>query len=439
MSITKDQVRVYRMLKSNTVQLTLYGCGVFIFIFIASLYNYSLQAWEKLPNFTPLQTAIDSLPKGKDLERLKKKDIALKLSNIEKALQDFPAREVSLSADKQTLQYLINIFIGAAIYFLVLGIPVFLVFFMVYKGGIVGFLHIFTRRQLLTDSQIKAWVFPLFLLVSSLVSLVFTALFAYIPIEIKQRWFLLLVSTNRYINFVTIEFLCLLTAGAAFTKTSIEKNRELERAKRLTEIRRRKSVEETLGMIRARIRPHFLFNALQNLKILASEKSDELPHLMNQLSRLLRYTFTEADNSQVTISKEIEFVTSYLALEKLNISRDTHFSFVTHVSPETMNKKIAPMLLLVIVENCFKHYNKSSHEAKTIDITIETTDEWLTLDTLNTFDLGLKNEHDETQRTGFGLKWIEEHLRLLYPNQYLINYGHQTDNLFFVNLKIPLQ
>ncbi len=104
-----------------------------------------------------------------------------------------------------------------------------------------------------------------------------------------------------------------------------------------------------------------------------------------------------------------------------------------------MTKKITPMLLLVIVENCFKHYNKSSQVAKTIDITIETTDEWLALNTLNTFDLGLKNEHDVAQHTGFGLKWIEEHLRLLYPNQYLINYGHQSENLFFVNLKIPLQ
>ncbi len=277
------------------------------------------------------ETAIDSLPKGKDLQRLKKKDIELKMSSIEKAVLDFKTQKVLWSADKQALQYLLRIFLGAFMYFLILGIPVFLVYFMVYKGRIAGFLQIFTQRRLLTDSQIKVWVFPLFLFVSSLVSLAFTVLFAYIPIEIKQKWFLLLVSTNRYINFVTIEFLCLLTAGAAFTKTSIEKSRELERAKRLTEIRRRKSVEDTLGMIRARIRPHFLFNALQNLKILASEKSDDLPVLMNQLSSLLRYTFTEADNSQVTIAKEIEFITSYFALEKLNISRDTHF-FLVHIS-----------------------------------------------------------------------------------------------------------
>ena len=248
-----------------------------------------------------------------------------------------------------------------------------------------------------------------------------------------------MVSTNSYINFVTIEFLCLLTAGAAFTKTSIEKNRELERAKRQTEIRRRKTVEETLGMIRARIRPHFLFNALQNLKILAAEKSDELPNLMNRLSNLLRYTFTEADNSQVTVAKEIEFITSYLALEKLNINRDTHFSFVMQINPETLDKKIAPMLLLVIVENCFKHYNKSSMGAKTIDIVLKTNDEWLTLDTLNTFDAGSKNEHDKAQLSGFGLQWVEEHLRLFYANKYLIQYGQQTEHLFFVNLKIPLQ
>ena len=207
---------------------------------------------------------------------------------------------------------------------------------------------------------------------------------------------------------------------------------------RLTEIRRRRTVEEALQLIKARIRPHFLFNALQNLKILAQQKSDELPVLMNQLSRLLRYTFTEADRKKVTIAKEIEFITSYLALEKLNLNSDIQFSFECRISPDALQKEIAPMLLLVIVENCFKHYNKSSHDTQTIDIQIDATTDSLILNTQNTFDLGFKNEHSNIESNGFGLKWVEEHLRLLYPNQYTLNFGQQTDNRFFVKLKIPL-
>lgn len=208
---------------------------------------------------------------------------------------------------------------------------------------------------------------------------------------------------------------------------------------RLTEIRRRRTVEEALQHIKARIRPHFLFNALQNLKILAQQKSEELPALMNQLSRLLRYTFTEADRKKVTISKEIEFITSYLALEKLNLNKNIHFTYQNNINPDALQKEIAPMLLLVIVENCFKHYNKCSRDAQMIDIQIEATTDFLILNTQNTFDLGFKNEHADTETNGFGLKWVEEHLTLLYANQYILNFGQQADNRFFVKLKIPLQ
>ena len=63
MAITKNQAQIYKILKNNFVQLTLYGMGVFIFIFIASVYNYSLQSWEKMPDITELKGAIDSLEK----------------------------------------------------------------------------------------------------------------------------------------------------------------------------------------------------------------------------------------------------------------------------------------------------------------------------------------------------------------------------------------
>lgn len=407
MSITKSQLQLYRLLKNDIVQVSLYGCCVFIFIFIASVYNVSLQAWKDLP----------------------KEENPQKYAILADALQE----TIDLKLDIK------RIFLGALMYFLAMGLPVFSVYYFVYKGRLQAFLNAFSRKKILSDAQIRGWAFPLFMVFSSLIVVFFTILFKYIPDETKENLSLVLVSDNWYINLVTIEFLCLLTVGAIFTKETIEKYRELERAKRLTEIRRRRTVEEALQLIKARIRPHFLFNALQNLKILAQQKSDELPVLMNQLSRLLRYTFTEADRKKVTIAKEIEFITSYLALEKLNLNKNIHFTYQNNISPDALQKEIAPMLLLVIVENCFKHYNKSSHDAQTIDIQIEATTDSLILNTQNTFDLGFKNEHSNIESNGFGLKWVEEHLRLLYSNQYILNFGQQADNRFFVKLKIPLQ
>ena len=350
------------------------------------------------------------------------------------------------------------------------GIPVLFIYCFVYKRRLDFLLHF-----VLTAAQINGWVFPIFLISSTLIALLFTFLLDGISPEHRKQYYLILIEPNYYINFVTIEIICLMSVGAAFTKVTIEKNRELERTKRLTDIRRRHAVEDTLALIRARIRPHFLFNALQNLKILARQKSDELPDLMNQLSFLLRYTFTEADKKNVTIGKEIEFISSYIALEQLNISHDTQFSYTQNIGTEALHQEIAPMLLLVIIENCFKHYNKSSDKEKIIRISIEANTQHLTLKTLNSFDSGVKNEHDtafnldlkneqqadfeenakneqdtafcgnteygqETPpKNGFGLKWVKKNLQLLYPNRYQLDNGFQNGNQFFVHLKIRLQ
>ena len=434
MAITKNQAQIYKVLKNNFVQLTLYGMGVFIFIFIASVYNYSLQSWEKMPDITELKAAIDSLEKVLGTPKKNVAATAVAKARFRDAWVRFQSQKEEWEISKETLQKLFPIFWGSLLYFLMVGIPVLFIYCFIYKRRLD-----FLLRYVLTAAQINGWVFPLFLISSTLIALLFTFLLDGISPEHREQYYLILIAPNYYINFVTIEIICLMSVGAAFTKATIEKNRELERGKRLTDIRRRRAVEDTLALIRARIRPHFLFNALQNLKILARQKSDDLPNLMNQLSLLLRYTFTEADRKTVTIAKEIEFISSYIALEKLNISRDTQFSYSLNIDSEGLNQEIAPMLLLVIVENCFKHYNKSSDEEKIIQIEVETNTQYLTLKTLNSFDIGVKNEHDTAYSNGFGLTWVEENLQLLYPNQYQLDNGFQNGNQFFVHLKIPLQ
>lgn len=376
MRITKSQARLYGYLKNDYIQHFLHGCGVFMLILGAFVFH----TWY---------------------------------------------RKLSFSWDTFLLIFRDSIF-----YTLTMSFPVYFNFFLflVYRGRIdkiIGW-KVFPRPEL------KGWGFPLFMLVSLLTALIF----AITATDFLNNQ-LTIVKSEWYGVFVACELLILISTGAAYTKETIESVRALERKTRLEDIRRHRELEKTLDFIRKQIRPHFLFNTLQNLKILAFKKSDDLPMLMDQLSLLLRYLFTEANKKLVSVEKEIEFIRGYVELERLSLSRDTELTFrVEGFQVEREMPKIAPMLLLNVVENCFKHYNKSSQDKKRIEIRIRCEKDKLILFALNSFESGMQNEHQMFKSNGVGLKTLSESLTLIYGKRYKLETKNELP-YFIVHLQVP--
>jgi len=232
--------------------------------------------------------------------------------------------------------------------------------------------------------------------------------------------------------------LILATTGISFSKEAIEQNRELERLERLDAIRRQKEAERQLGFIKKQIRPHFLFNVMANLQILAKQKSDRLPELIGQFSNLLRHLIYRTNERLVPLEQELEFIRSYVGLQELSLRKNTRLEL--HIAKDLpVQKRIAPMILLLFVENCFKHYNKSEPTEKLIHISITREGENLVLQTRNTFKVNARNEDNlPREEGGVGQKSALEHLRLLYKNQFVLE-SHVEDNLYILNLKIPLR
>lgn len=322
------------------------------------------------------------------------------------------------------------VFKEALLYTLLMGIPVYFNLIFIYKGRVQSYV----KRRLFSEAQQRGWGFYIFLFFSLLTS----TLFAFIYAPILQHNFEL-INQQWYEVVVVILILILCTTGVSFTKESIESNRALERMERQEAIRKQKQIEQELQFIKKQIRPHFLFNTLANLQVLARRKSDQLPDLIGELSQLLRHLVYRTNDRLVSLEDELDFIESYINLQQIQLGKGTKLNFCIkgEVAPQY---QVAPMILLLLVENCFKHYNKNKNGEKFIDVNFEIIDHQLIADVSNSFKQNLRNEDNFENQAyqGLGLNSVIENLKLVYQENYVLRFS-KADDVFSAYLKLPLQ
>ncbi|CAL2104996.1 Two-component system sensor histidine kinase [Tenacibaculum sp. 190524A02b] len=196
--------------------------------------------------------------------------------------------------------------------------------------------------------------------------------------------------------------------------------------------RRQEEKEAELKLLKGQLNPHFLFNTLNNLYGLSVVKSDKLPELMLKLSDLLRYSLYETREVLVPLKKEVEYLENYISLEKIRLEEQTVISFVKEGNLE--DKKIAPMLLIVFVENTFKHLG-SINDKSNVEIKLKITSNTLEFLCTNTYDEIKSKNNLEKEKSGIGLQNVKKRLELIYPNRYKLKI-RKKNNEFIVELKL---
>ncbi|MCC7244482.1 MAG: histidine kinase, partial [Saprospiraceae bacterium] len=203
-----------------------------------------------------------------------------------------------------------------------------------------------------------------------------------------------------------------------------------EQQKREAALLLEKSAAE-LRALRSQIQPHFLFNTINNLYVLARNKSDKTAPLALKLAGLLRYVLYESADKTVSISKEIALIKDYVDMEQLRFDEDRlRLSLNTQV--DNSEQPVAPLLLLPLVENAFKHgASEQADEAQIrIDIVLKN----------GQLDVRVENTCAETltdQPVGIGLENLRRQLELLYPGKYRLDVQRQQ-RLFIAHLQIEL-
>lgn len=101
-----------------------------------------------------------------------------------------------------------------------------------------------------------------------------------------------------------------------------------------------------LRFLRSQISPHFLFNVLTNLVSLARKKSDQLEPSLLMLSDLMRYMLYDVQDRKISLQKELDYLTSYIELQKLRFGSEVSIRTQIEVDDETHPHEIEPMLLI---------------------------------------------------------------------------------------------
>lgn len=192
-------------------------------------------------------------------------------------------------------------------------------------------------------------------------------------------------------------------------------------------------LQSELTFLRSQISPHFMFNVLNNLVALARKKSDDLEPALMSLSQLMRYMLYESDDNRVYLSKEIEYIKSYINLQKLRFGN--YITVNINVDGDMDRYAIEPMLLIPFVENAFKH-GTGMIENPVINISIAVDENTHLLH----FEIGnviSPLDVSKDSNSGIGIGNVKRRLAILHPDKHGLRIIHQ-DNTFTVKLDIYL-
>jgi sensor histidine kinase YesM len=185
-----------------------------------------------------------------------------------------------------------------------------------------------------------------------------------------------------------------------------------------------------LQLMKAQIRPGFLFSSLDQIYKSAKKKSPEAPELLLKLADLLSYLLYECDESKVPLEKELSMMKEYMAFEKAR--HGNKLELETVIKGEIKNKQIAPLLLLPFIENSFKHCGNDT-EQPWINMDISIENEILSMKLIN----GVPFAYTEPDDSDKGIINIEKRLELLYPGRYELK-KYIENEIYIVRLKINL-
>ncbi len=210
-------------------------------------------------------------------------------------------------------------------------------------------------------------------------------------------------------------------------------NNRFQIEKKLLQVEKEK-ISTELNFLRSQVNPHFLFNVMNTIYFQIDKGNIQARESVEKLSEMLRYQLYECTTDKIEIGKELEYIKNYVAMQSLRMEKGTDIKLCTE--DKLSGFFIAPLLLLPIIENAFKHISnfKNSEENK-IHISLQHTNS-------TDFVIRVSNTYDKTNKTnhllqsgGLGMQNLKRRLDLLYPERHEFSINQQED-IFGATLKI---
>lgn len=230
---------------------------------------------------------------------------------------------------------------------------------------------------------------------------------------------------NTYYNFSVALFYMVLTMALDTSKQWFWQQVTLKRIQM-------ENLQTELRYLKAQWNPHFLFNSINTIYFQIDKNNIEARTSLQKFAELLRYQLYECNEDTISIEKEMEYLKSYMDLQRLrkNNNHSINFNAVNEVS----GFELAPLLLLPFVENAFKHLSNFDDQPNYVNVNLYRQNGCFEFEVSNS-----KNNITKTSQNcyGIGLKNVQRRLELLYANRYSLAIDN-TDQYYVVNLKIQL-
>ncbi|HEY2349124.1 MAG TPA: histidine kinase, partial [Puia sp.] len=173
-------------------------------------------------------------------------------------------------------------------------------------------------------------------------------------------------------------------------------------------------VKNELDYLKAQINPHALFNSLNTIYGHIEKNNQVARNTLLQFSELLRYQLYDCAEEKVSLDKEIEYINNFISFHKLR--KDENLVVGIDFGHIDANLQIAPLLLVVLLENAFKFVSNSSDKENKICIQVSTVGKQLHCLISNTKEFQESDPGNKSK--GIGVANLKRRLELLYKGKY---------------------
>ena len=210
--------------------------------------------------------------------------------------------------------------------------------------------------------------------------------------------------------------------------TSRRKAKQIE----IDNLRLQNSLKEAeLSSLSNQLNPHFLFNALNNIRFMIHEDANNAETMLMSLSSVLRYSLDSSKNEKVPFEEELEISHRYIDLIQIQFEERLNFSL--DIPKQLSECYLPPMVLQMLLENAVKHGIDNIREGGTITVEAKLEDQTMILIVCNDLPADYAST---TKEPGIGLYNIGQRLDLLYGAQGSIK-TEVVENKFCVTVEIP--
>ncbi len=228
---------------------------------------------------------------------------------------------------------------------------------------------------------------------------------------------------NTFYNFSIAIFYLSFTLALALSKNWYKQQQLLQKIQV-------ENLETELRYLKAQLNPHFLFNSINTIYFQIDKNNVEARESLQKFSELLRYQLYECNEEEIAIEKEIQYLQSYIDLQRLRRKNNYHIQFET--GDNVAQFSIAPLLLIAFVENAFKHVSNYTDKDNHIQVQLCRQNGCMLFHVINT-----KSNSPAAHTDGIGLKNVKRRLELLYENRYQLQINNEPYS-YAVHLQLDI-